>query len=237
VKNIRQYWEDLRSEPISTISRWQDQRFLWILMAGTSLFMVILAHSVFQHWLYMKPCEQCVYIRYAFFAMVLGGAVAAINPKKATLKVIGYVLAIYGCVKGVLWSVKLNKIHHVAHSDSPFGVQGCSTEPTFPFGLPLDRWAPDWFKPTGDCGFDNPIVPAGAELSGLQQWLVDFYADGWYLWPPTHFMNMAQCTLIMFGVILLVLLICAGAWITQSIRSRNSETASKINEVSREVNV
>ena len=41
-----------------------------ILMTG--LFMVILAHSVFQIWLYMRPCEQCVYIRLAFFAMVLG---------------------------------------------------------------------------------------------------------------------------------------------------------------------
>jgi len=222
VKLIQQWWQDLRSEPIPTIARWQDSRFLWLLMAGMSLFMVILAHSVFQKWLYMKPCEQCVYIRFAFFAMVIGGFVAAINPKNAVLKVIGYVFAIYGSVKGVLWSLKLNKIHHVAHSDDPFGVQGCSTDPSFPFGLPLAEWSPEWFKPTGDCGFDNPIVPDGAVLSSMQQWLVDFYRDGWYLWPPSHFMNMAQCTVITFGVILLVLIICAAAWIIHSIRGKKA---------------
>ena len=222
MKLIQQWWQDLRSEPIPTIARWQDRRFLWLLMAGMSLFMVILAHSVFQIWLYMKPCEQCVYIRFAFFAMVIGGFVAAINPKNAVLKVIGYVFAIYGSVKGVLWSLKLNKIHHVAHSDDPFGVQGCSTDPSFPFGLPLAEWSPEWFKPTGDCGFDNPIVPDGAVLSSMQQWLVDFYRDGWYLWPPSHFMNMAQCTVITFGVILLVLIICAAAWIIHSIRGKKA---------------
>jgi disulfide bond formation protein DsbB len=225
VKLIQKWWQDLRSEPIPTIARWQDGRFLWLLMAGMSLFMVILAHSVFQHWLYMKPCEQCVYIRFAFFAMVIGGAVAAINPKNAILKVTGYLFAIYGAAKGVLWSIKLNKIHHVAHSDDPFGVQGCSTEPTFPFGLPLDRWSPDWFKPTGDCGFDNPIVPDRAVLSSMQQWLVDFYREGWYLWPPSHFMNMAQCTVITFGAILLVLLACAVAWIVVSVRRKNAGAA------------
>lgn len=219
---FKRLWTDLQSEPTATLSRWQDGRFLWILMAGMSLFMVILAHSVFQHWLYMKPCEQCVYIRFAFFCMVLGGLITAIRPARAIFKVTGYALAIYGSIKGFLWSLKLNKIHHVVHSDNPFGVQGCSTDPSFPFGLPLAQWAPDWFKPTGDCGFDNPIVPSGAELSGLQQWLVDFYSDGWYLWPPTHFMNMAQCTVILFGAVLLALLVFAGAWGIHRIRSKNA---------------
>jgi len=231
---LQKGWNDLRSEPVPTIAGWQDGRFLWLLMAGMSLFMVILAHSVFQHWLYMKPCEQCVYIRFAFFAMVIGGILVAINPKNAVFRVLGYIFAIYGCIKGLLWSVKLNKIHFVAHSDDPFGVQGCSTEPTFPFGLPLDRWAPDWFKPTGDCGFDNPIVPDGAVLSGMQQWLVDFYRDGWYLWPPSHFMNMAQCTAILFGVVLLVLMVCAVAWIMQSIRNREQATENHIFNASRQ---
>lgn len=40
--------------------------------------LIILA--LFQIHLYMAPCEQCVYIRYAMFVMVIGGLVAAINP-------------------------------------------------------------------------------------------------------------------------------------------------------------
>lgn len=217
---IKKLWEDLRTSPFQTIDRWQDARFLWLLMAGISLFMVILAHSVFQHWLYMKPCEQCVYIRYAFFCIALGGIVAVINPKKVALKAIGYFLAFYGMIKGVLYSIKLNSIHHAAHGDDPFGVQGCSTDPSFPFGLPLHQIAPDWFNPTGDCGFDNPIVPSTAELSAVQQWLVDFYADGWYLWPPSHFMNMAQACLITFGVCLLFLGIAAVAWLVVGLRHK-----------------
>ncbi len=183
------------------------------MLAAVSLSMLILAHSVFQVWLYMKPCEHCVYIRFAFFCLVFGGVIAAINPKNVIFKVIGYVLAFWGGIEGVNSSLKLDKIHQVVRSDYPFGVQGCSTDPTFAFGLPLDKWSPDWFKPTGDCGFDNPIVPDDVTLSGLQQFLVDFYADGWYLWPASHFMNMAQVCLITFGTFLLILGAAAFSWL------------------------
>ena len=175
--------------------------------------MLMLAHSVFQVWLYMQPCEHCVYIRFAFFCIVFGGVFAAINPSNPILKILGYLLAFYGVIKGIGYCLKLNTIHQVVRSDNPFGVQGCSTDPTFVFGLPLDKWFTDWFKPTGDCGFDSPIVPADVTLSGLQQWLVDYYADGWYLWPASHFINMAQACLITFGVILLILAVAALSWL------------------------
>jgi disulfide bond formation protein DsbB len=183
------------------------------MLAAVSLFMLVLAHSVFQVWLYMRPCEHCVYIRFAFFCMMFGGVFATINPKIVIFKVIGYVLAFFGIIKGVDHCLKLNKIHQVVRSDEPFGVQGCSTDPTFIFGLPLDKWSPDWFKPTGDCGFDNPIVPEDVALGEVQQWLVNYYADGWYLWPTAHFMNMAQVCLITFGAILLILAIAAISWL------------------------
>lgn len=99
-----------------------------------------LAHSFFQIYLYMAPCEQCVYIRYAMFVMVIGGLVAAINPKNIILKLIGCVMAFYGSILGLKFSLKLNDIHHAVHNpdpDSLFGVQGCSTDPTFPLTC---RW-------------------------------------------------------------------------------------------------
>lgn len=214
-----------KSDPVKTIAGWQDSRLPWVLMAAMSLFMVILAHSVFQVWLYMRPCEQCVYIRLAFFAMAFGGIVAAIKPTNMGLKIVGYLFALWGAVKGVGYSIKLNKIHHAAHSDDPFGVQGCSPEPTFPFHLPLDKWSPEWFRPTGDCGYDNPIIPDGVQLSALQKAITDFYADGWYLWPPSHFMNMAQATLITFGVCLVLLLVAAVCWIITLVRAKRSASA------------
>lgn len=172
---------------------------------------------------YMAPCEQCVYIRYAMFVMVIGGLVAAINPKNIILKLIGCVMAFYGSILGLKFSLKLNDIHHAVHNpdpDSLFGVQGCSTDPTFPFNLPLAQWAPNWFKPTGDCGYDAPIVPDGVTLSSTQQWFVEMYqqSEGWYLLPPWHFMNMAQACMLAFGMCLVLLVIMSGAWALKIIR-------------------
>ena len=137
--------------------------------------------------------------------MALGGLVAIINPKNLLLAAVGYLLAFWGAIQGIMYSVKLAKIHDAVHGDDPFGVQGCLTEPHYPFGLPLERWAPDWFLPTGDCGYDNPLVPEGVTLSDFQKYLVDLYGDGWYLIPSSKFMSMADCTLIGFGVCFVVL--------------------------------
>ena len=170
----------------------------------------------------MKPCEQCVYIRFAFLCMAIGGLVAAINPQNIALKIIGYIFGFWGIIQGIMYSIKLNKIHHAAHSDNPFGVQGCSAEPSFPLGLPLDKWAPDWFKPTGDCGFDAPIVPDGVELSSLQQWLVDFYSEGWYLIPSQHLVNMAQACLFAYILCFLLLGAMFASWILKMIQSKKA---------------
>ncbi|MDR3346480.1 MAG: protein-disulfide oxidoreductase DsbI [Campylobacteraceae bacterium] len=214
---LRKLWNDLKTVPIDTIARWQDKRFLWLLMAFCSIFLVIIAHSLFQHYIYMAPCEQCVYIRFAFFCMFFAGLIAAINPKVLVLKIIGYVLAFWGVWQGIVYSGKLNAIHKAVRADDPFGVQGCSAEPTFPFNMPLDRWFSDWFKPTGDCGYDNPIVPDDAVLSSLQQWFVDFYSEGWYLLPEYHFINMAQACLFAFVLCLVLLSIMFVCFILKSI--------------------
>ena len=124
--------------------------------------------------------------------MALGGLVAIINPKNLLLAALGYLLAFWGAIQGIMYSAKLIKIHDAVHGDDPFG-------------LPLERWAPDWFLPTGDCGYDNPMVPDGVTLSGFQKYLVDLYEDGWYLIPSSKFMSMAECTLIGFGVCFVVL--------------------------------
>nr|WP_315112636.1 protein-disulfide oxidoreductase DsbI [uncultured Campylobacter sp.] len=187
------------------IAKFGDSRLPWAILIAVSVGLVILAHSLFQNYVYMPPCEQCVYIRFAFLCMALGGLVAIINPKNLLLAAVGYLLAFWGAIQGIMYSVKLAKIHDAVHGDDPFGVQGCSTEPHYPFGLPLERWAPDWFLPTGDCGYDNPMVPDGVTLSGFQKYLVDLYEDGWYLIPSSKFMSMADCTLVGFGVCFVVL--------------------------------
>ena len=187
------------------MAKFQDSRISWAILVFVSVALVIIAHSLFQNYAYMPPCEQCVYIRFAFLCMALGGVIAIINPKNLLFALVGYVFAFWGAVQGIMYSVKLAKIHDAVHGDDPFGVQGCSTEPHYPFGLPLEKWAPDWFMPTGDCGYDSPMVPDGAVLSDLQKNIVDLYADGWYLVPSSKFMSMADCTLLGFGVCFVVL--------------------------------
>ena len=187
------------------MAKFQDSRISWAILVFVSVALVVIAHSLFQNYAYMPPCEQCVYIRFAFLCMALGGVIAMINPKNLLFAIIGYVFAFWGAVQGIMYSVKLAKIHEAVHGDDPFGVQGCSTEPHYPFGLPLEKWAPDWFMPTGDCGYDSPMVPDGAVLSDLQKNIVDLYTDGWYLVPSSKFMSMADCTLLGFGVCFIVL--------------------------------
>lgn len=214
---LKGLWTSLKTSPVDTLVRWQETRFLWLLMMVVMGGLIVLAHSFFQIYLYMAPCEQCVYIRFAMFVMVFGGLIAAINPKNIVLKLIGCIAAFYGSIIGMKFSVKLNGIHFAVHNPDPdalFGVQGCSTEPTFPFDLPLASWAPDWFKPTGDCGYDAPVVPDGVSLSSMQKWFIDLYqqSEGWYLIPPWHFMNMAQACLLAFGTCFILLMIMSIAW-------------------------
>ena len=52
---------------INKISNWQDTRTPWIIMVIISAGLVVTSHSFFQNYLYMRPCEQCVYIRFVFY--------------------------------------------------------------------------------------------------------------------------------------------------------------------------
>ncbi|WP_348246387.1 disulfide bond formation protein B, partial [Salmonella enterica] len=73
----------------------------------------------FQIYLYMAPCEQCVYILYAMFVMVIGWVIAAINPKNIVLKLICCIAAFYGSIKGIKFSIKINGLHHAEHKADP----------------------------------------------------------------------------------------------------------------------
>ena len=80
----------------------------------------------------------------------------------------------------------------------------------------------DWFLPTGDCGYDNPVVPDGAALDALQRYFIDIYSDGWYLVPFIKFMNMAQCTLLGFGVCFIVLVAMLACYIITKFKPKKA---------------
>lgn len=47
------WFNQLRQDPIGTIADWQDMRWPWILMAAVCVLLVLVAHYMFQVWLYM----------------------------------------------------------------------------------------------------------------------------------------------------------------------------------------
>ena len=166
-----QFFSNLAKSPVETLDTWQKTRYPWAIMAATMAGLVLVAHFVFQEWLYMAPCEQCVYIRYGNLVMALGGLIALINPRILALRLAAYAVSFYGLIYTMICSWKLMAIHDAVHSDDPaatFGIQGCSAEAHYPFDLPLAQWAPGWFQQTGDCGYDSPIPPEGVDLSGLR---------------------------------------------------------------------
>lgn len=225
LKTIKKFFSCLRSDPIDTVADLQDQRALWLVMAFTGLILEQIAYQVFQKWLFMPPCEQCVYIRFSMVCLFIAGILGAIKPKVTILKLLAYLIAFYGTIKGLIFSYKLRAIHAAVHGDDPFGVQGCSAVPTFPFNLPLHEWFPSTFLPTGDCGYDNPIIPTGTELSYLQQVLTDYWDIGWYLIPKYHFMNMAEAMLLCFAVVFMLLAVCFSAYIIRNVRKIKSRRA------------
>ncbi len=206
---------------IEKIAAFQDSRVPWILLAAIGLCLDLAAYSIFQKWLFMRPCELCVYIRFAMACLVIGGLVGTIHPKTLALKLVAYGVAVYGAAKGIAYSLALIRIGRAYHSDDPFGVEGCSTIPAFPFNLPLHEWSPHVFLPTGDCGIDYPIVPPGAVLSPLQKYLTDLYRDGWYLIPSCRFLNMGESMLLFFSLMLLVLLTCLVSWMIIKVKNNS----------------
>ena len=98
---------------VEKMAKFQDSRFPWALLVFVSVALVVIAHSLFQNYAYMPPCEQCFYIRFAFLCMALGGVIAMINPKNLLFAIIGYVFAFWGAVQGIMYSVKLAKIQGV----------------------------------------------------------------------------------------------------------------------------
>ncbi|CAM4039847.1 protein-disulfide oxidoreductase DsbI [Campylobacter armoricus] len=201
---------------IDIMSTWQNTRFPWVLMIVVTAGLTFIAHFLFQEYLFMEPCEQCVYIRFAMLVMAFGGILALINPKNDILKIFAYTFGFWGIWLGIEYCILLNTIHEVVHSENPFGgVDGCREIPLYPFNLALHEWLPGWFLPTGECGMDTPVVPEEAygTLNAFQKFFVGtppdledgLYSNGWYLIPSIKFMNMAIACLIAFCCCLVAL--------------------------------
>lgn len=200
---IQTRWQELKSSPLRALSDWQLMRWWWCVSALVALTMNLIAHYFFQGFMQMDPCEICIYTRYAMFCIVLGGLIAALNPKLLLLRLIGYAMTLYGAVFGAIWSKQLIDNYRLAsdlqNGVDPFaaglGIMSCSYEPTFHFGLPWDKWFPGWFSPTGICG-----------------------ADEWTFLG----LNMGGWTLIIFSVYIILVVLSIAASLISALGNKNN---------------
>lgn len=191
-------------------------RFIWFLLFIFMFLLVLFSHYFFQIYLFMQPCEYCVYIRFVMLLVSFSSLIIFIYPNKVT-KFIFFSFIFYAIFMGFYYSYILNSIHIAVHSDDLFSNSiNCFKNPKFPFGLKLDNILPSFFKPEGICGIDNPYVLESSNLSKIQEFFVGtkansyndgFYSNGWYLIPSLKFINMAKACFIIFFVYFLVVLI------------------------------
>lgn len=180
---------------------------LWIYIGIFMLFCVGVAHFIFQNYLYMRPCVQCIYIRYYMIIAGFGAIFIAIFYEQILLYIFGILVFSYGAICGLLESLKLNTIHQAIANANPFGVKGCLDRPIFELKIAWDEIMPSLFKATGQCGLDMPMVPTDIKLDTIQGYFVTLYQDGWYLIPSLKLINMAQISIIIFSIALILGLI------------------------------
>lgn len=203
ITKFKQWLSELRLQPLSTLEATQEQRTVWAVMSFACVFLLGSAMGYFQWFLEMAPCENCVYIRFSQFCILLAGIVMLINPRNIVLKVIGLVLAWYGIIYGLDKAIILSGQHVASHAadagldlfQSGQGANACSLEPTFPLNLPLHEWLPYEFAPSGICGEDD------WSLFGL---------------------NMAQYCIISYCVFIICALPLTIAFITKTLKKAKS---------------
>jgi len=192
---------------MTELKKLQEARRIWFFLALIAFIPVLIAHYFFQNYLYMRPCEHCVYLRLDMLFIAFGAFLCFVYPKSKILKVLAFILIFYGVFMGIKHSLILQKIYAMVLEENPFGgIEGCKNIPQFIFNLPLHEWFKGWFLPSGECGNDKPFVLEGTILSPLQEFFIGqapyfqngLYSKGWFLIPQYSFINMAQFCFLLF---------------------------------------
>ena len=138
------------------------QRASWILLLASAVLLELGAMG-FQHGLGLSPCVMCIYERIATMGLVAAALIALINPKQRVFRWLGILIWGYSAFRGLQLSLK-----HVSYQLDPSPFNTCSLFAEFPSWMPLDKWIPWMFYPTGDCS-ERQWAFLGWEMP---QWLV-----------------------------------------------------------------
>ncbi|EIJ71904.1 disulfide bond formation protein DsbB [Pasteurella bettyae] len=134
----------------------------WLLLAFSAIALELTA-LYFQYGMELQPCVMCVYERVALFGLFFAGIIGFIYPRSWFFRFLGLFIGLGSSVKGLLISLK-----HVDYQLNPAPWNQCSYLPEFPQTLPLDKWFPFLFSPSGSC---SEITWSFLGLS-MAQWIV-----------------------------------------------------------------
>lgn len=174
----------------------------WLTISLFSFILVLASNIFFQQYLFMQPCVNCVYIRLAFLIVAFGGIFGFLFGKFG--QIFAYFMGFFGAIYGIYSAYILKIVQDNLKLDQISQIS-CENMPNFPFGIKFDEILPALFFPTGECGIDGPIVPFGEKLADIQGYFIALYADGWYLVPCYKFITMAEATIFIFVIFILIM--------------------------------
>lgn len=163
-------------------------RKLWLTIFSVSFACLAISYLFFQKYLFMQPCEYCVYIRFWMSVICISSFLALLAPR--ILGFFSYLFCLISCGIGLSTALDLNNVYEAIKSGNIFAFRPCKIHPEFIFGIKFDKYFPEFFNGFGECGFDTPILPNGFEPSSLQAFFIDFYKDGFFVIPSLNFINM-----------------------------------------------
>lgn len=142
------------------------QRGIWLCLVLLALLFEGIA-ILFQHALHLPPCVMCIYERVALLGILFAGLFALIAPQYIFFRLFGLLMGFVGSIKGLLLSLK-----HLDYQLNPSPWNQCELFVRFPNYLPLDKWFPAFFRPTGLC---QDVLWSFLGLS-MVQWIVVMFA-------------------------------------------------------------
>ena len=132
---------------LALFKQFSEKRSAWFLLACSSLALELTA-LYFQYGMGQQPCVLCVYERLAVAGLYIEGIIAIYAPR-------------------ALFSVR-----HLDLQMNPAPWKQCEVVPDFPEMMPLHKWLPSIFGPTGSCN-DSQWSLFG---NSMVQWLVFIFA-------------------------------------------------------------
>lgn len=115
----------------------------------------------------LAPCVMCIYERVALVGLSFSALLGLLYPRALLLRLLALLGGLGSSVKGLLLAIK-----HVDYQLYPAPWNQCSYIAEFPQTLPLDRWLPAVFNPTGSC---SEITWSFLGFS-MAQWIVVIFA-------------------------------------------------------------